>query len=249
MSTIEEAAVDAAPASAIPIERELGTVIVTGGASGLGAATADAIARAGGTPLVLDRAAAAPSSGHSAVQVDLADRTAATRAVESLVAGRGGVDGVVTAAGIDRPGAFVDVPADTWERIIAVNLLGTAAVIRAALPSLIERRGRIVTVASTLGHRAVSDATAYCASKFGVVGFTRALTAELKGRVGVTMLTPGGMHTAFFEDRDDKYKPAADAALCRPEDVAAGVVFALSRPAGCEVKELVIAPETETSWP
>src|SRR5205814_1380994 len=136
MSTIEASAVDARPASAIALERQLGTVIVTGGASGLGAAAADAIAGAGGTPIIRDRA--------------------------------------------------------------------------------------------------VSDATAYCASKFGVVGFTRSLTAELKGRVGVTMLTPGGMHTAFFEDRDEKYKPAADAALCRPEDVAAGVVFALSRPVGCE---------------
>ena len=249
MSTIEASAVDARPASAIALERQLGTVIVTGGASGLGAAAADAIAGAGGTPIILDRAEVSSDARHEAAQLDLADGIAAARTVESLVVRCGGVDGVVTAAGIDTPGAFLDVPLEVWQRIIAVNLLGTAAVIRAALPSLLERRGRIVTVASTLGHRAVSDATAYCASKFGVVGFTRSLTAELKGRVGVTMLTPGGMHTAFFEDRDEKYKPAADAALCRPEDVAAGVVFALSRPVGCEVKELVIAPETETSWP
>ena len=183
---------------------------MTGGASGLGAAAADAIAGAGGTPIILDRAEVSSDARHEAVQVDLADGIAAARTVESLVVRCGGVDGVVTAAGIDTPGAFLDVPLEVWQRIIAVNLLGTAAVIRAALPSLLERRGRIVTVASTLGHRAVSDATAYCASKFGVVGFTRSLTAELKGRVGVTMLTPGGMHTAFFEDRDEKYKPAAE---------------------------------------
>jgi NADP-dependent 3-hydroxy acid dehydrogenase YdfG len=63
------------------------------------------------------------------------------------------------------------------------------------------------------------------------------------------MLTPGGMHTAFFDARDDKYKPAPDARLCRPSDVADAVMFALTRPAGCEVKELVVAPPTETSWP
>jgi short-subunit dehydrogenase len=107
----------------------------------------------------------------------------------------------------------------------------------------------VVTVASTLGLRAVSDATAYCASKFGVVGFTRALSTELAGQVGVTLLIPGGMHTHFFDGRDEKYKPAPDARLNRPEDVAQAVVFALSQPQGCEIREMLICPSTETSWP
>jgi short-subunit dehydrogenase len=108
---------------------------------------------------------------------------------------------------------------------------------------------RVVTVASTLGHRAVSDATAYCASKFGVVGFTRALTAELKGEVGVTMLTPGGMQTAFFDEREERYKPPAALELCDPAQVADAVAFALTRPPGCEVRELVFTPSNESSWP
>lgn len=70
---------------------------------------------------------------------------------------------------------------------MTVNLLGTAAVVRAALPHLERSRGKVITVGSTLGLKAVSDATAYCASKFGVVGFTRALAAEAAGRVGVTL--------------------------------------------------------------
>jgi NAD(P)-dependent dehydrogenase (short-subunit alcohol dehydrogenase family) len=225
----------------------LGTVIVTGGASGLGAAVADAVAGAGGTPVVLDRRA--PSSAYRYVEVDLADSKEAEEAVHRAADEAGGPSAVVTCAGTDVPGPFVDTPTETWERIIAVNLLGTAAVVRAALPYLLERHGKIVTVASTLGHRVFGDASAYCASKFGVVGFTRALQAELQGRVGITMLTPGGMHTAFFDARDEKYKPAPDARLCAPSDVADAVVFALTRPAGCEVKELVVAPPTEPSWP
>ena len=130
-----------------------------------------------------------------------------------------------------------------------MNLIGTAAVVRAALPSLTERQGKVVTVASTLGLRALPDATAYCASKFGVVGFTRALTTELAGRVGVTLLVPGGMETAFFDDRDPQYQPGPDAKLNRPENVAKAVVFALSQPEGCEVRELVITPSMEPSWP
>jgi NAD(P)-dependent dehydrogenase (short-subunit alcohol dehydrogenase family) len=130
-----------------------------------------------------------------------------------------------------------------------VNLLGVAAVVRAALPSLHDRHGRIVTVASTLGLRALSDATAYCASKFGLVGFTRALATELAGEVGVTLLIPGGMRTAFFDGRPDQYKPGPDADLNDPADVARAVLFALTQPIGCEVREMVVAASRESSWP
>jgi short-subunit dehydrogenase len=122
-------------------------------------------------------------------------------------------------------------------------------VVRAALPYLERSGGRLITVASTLGFRAFPDATAYCASKFGVVGFTRALAAEMQGRVGVTLLVPGGMRTAFFDGRDEQYRPGPDAELNDPQDVAAAVVFALKQPAGCEVRELVITPSREPSWP
>jgi len=224
-----------------------GTVLVTGAASGLGAAVAAAVSEVGGRPLALDRV---PVEGMPHEVVDLADTRAAEQAVRRLVDGAGGtLDAVVTAAGTDMCGALVDVDGDDWDRVVMVNLLGTAAVVRACLPYLITSGGKVVTVASTLGHRVCADATAYCASKFGIVGFTRALQAETKGRVGVTLLTPGGMSTAFFDDRAEQYKPGPDAKLNRPEDVAASVVFALRQPAGCELKELVVASAWESSWP
>ncbi|WP_217913887.1 SDR family oxidoreductase [Miltoncostaea marina] len=226
---------------------DIGTVIVTGGASGLGAAVAAAVRDAGGTPVVLDLRAG-PDWCDGEV-VDLADRRAAEAAVARVAERHGGIDAVVTAAGMDACGDFGVVDADAWDRVIAVNLLGTAAVVRAALPELERSRGRVVTVASTLGFRALPAATAYCASKFGVVGFTRALAAETQGRIGVTLLVPGGMDTAFFDGRDEQFKPGPDARLNRPEDVAATVVFALAQPPGCEVRELVVAPSTEPSWP
>jgi len=182
-------------------------------------------------------------------QVDLADARATERAVQDVADRHGGLDAVVTAAGIDACGDLADVAGADWDRVIAVNLIGTAAVVRAALPSLRARRGRIVTVASTLGLRALPAATAYSASKFGVVGFTRALAAEMAGRVGVTLLLPGGMRTAFFDGRPEQFKPATDQQLNEPEDVAEAVVFALRQPRGCEVRELLIAPSTEPSWP
>ncbi len=224
-----------------------GTVLVTGGASGLGAAVARAVAEAGGRPVVLDRVPAAVAAEQEVV--DLADRRAAEAAVRTLSARVGGLDAVVTCAGTDACGRLEDVAAGDWDRVVEVNLLGTAAVVRAALPDLLSRRGRVVTVASTLGLRALGDATAYCASKFGVVGFTRALAAETQGRIGVTLLVPGGMHTAFFDGRDPQYLPPPDAKLNQPHDVARAVLFALGQPPGCEVRELVVTPSVEGSWP
>jgi NAD(P)-dependent dehydrogenase (short-subunit alcohol dehydrogenase family) len=226
---------------------ELGVIVVTGGASGLGAAVAQAIAWAGGTPVVLD--VNEPPYEVEREEVDLARPRDAEAAVERIAERHGRLDGVVTAAGIDACGKLEDIHGEDWERVIAVNLVGTAAVVRAALPHLQKSQGRVVTVASTLGLRALSDATAYCASKFGVVGFTRALAVETAGRIGVTLLLPGGMATSFFDGRPEEYRPGPDAQLNRPEDVAAAVVFALQQPSGCEVRELVVTPSVEPSWP
>lgn len=160
----------------------VGNVLITGGASGLGRATVMAVAKAGGRPLIVD--VNEPDGGFDHVRADLADREQAERAVHELAERAGGLDGVVTAAGVDACGRLEDVAAEQWERVIAVNLLGTAAVVRAALPHLRRSGGKVVTVASTLGVRALSDATAYCASKFGVVGFTWPWRPNWPGRWG-----------------------------------------------------------------
>jgi NAD(P)-dependent dehydrogenase (short-subunit alcohol dehydrogenase family) len=232
----------------VDTDNQLGNIIITGGASGLGAAAVAAVERHGGTPMVIDLNQ--PDARIPFARADLADTAAVEAAVQELADRAGGrVNGLFAAAGVDSCGTLEDVAAKDWERVIHVNLLGTAAVVRAALPFLKSTQGRIVTVASTLGIKAVGDATAYCASKFGVVGFTRALAAELAGQVGVTLLIPGGMHTPFFDGRDDQYKPPPDAKLNQPEHVAETVVFALSQPAGCEIRELVVCASTESSWP
>jgi NAD(P)-dependent dehydrogenase (short-subunit alcohol dehydrogenase family) len=205
------------------------------------------VARAGGTPVVLDLHP--PEGEHDHEVVDLADTAAAEAAVERVAERHSDLRGVVTAAGIDACGRLADVPRERWERVVLVNLLGTAAVVRAALPHLEAAQGRVITVASTLGLRALSDATAYCASKFGVVGFTRALMAEVGDRVGVTLLLPGGMQTHFFDDRPEQYRPGADAVLAPPEEVAAAALFALTRPPGVDVRELLVSVSTEPSWP
>jgi NADP-dependent 3-hydroxy acid dehydrogenase YdfG len=225
---------------------EIGTVIVTGAASGLGRAVAEAIRREGGDPVSLDLHEA---EGIDSEVVDLADTDAAEAATARVIERYDGVDAVVLAAGTDACGPLERISSEEWNRVVQVNLLGTAAVVRAALPVLGGRSGRVITIGSTLGMRALPDATAYCASKFGVVGFSRALAAETAGRVGVTLLMPGGMQTAFFDGREEQYKPPAEAQLAPPEEIAAGVLFALTRPPGVELREALICPSTESSWP
>lgn len=212
------------------------------------------VAAAGGRPLLLDRVDPVdPEDPYLAdalsVLTDLSDAREAETAVAELASRAGGLDAVVTAAGTDRCGRLEEVPGDEWDRVVAVNLMGTAAVIRGALPRLRESHGRIVTVASTLGLRALPDASAYCASKFGVIGLSRALATELAGEVGLTTLIPGGMDTAFFDGRPEQYKPGPDAQLNDPRQVADAVLFALTRPRGCEIRELVVCAATEPSWP
>lgn len=224
-----------------------GRVLITGGSSGLGAAVAKAVAEAGGTPVVLDIQAPAEAQAQY-YEVDVTDRSAVEHAVEQAAA-VGGLDAVVTAAGIDRCGKLDEVPADQWELVLGVNLLGTVSTARAALPHLEKSHGRLVTIASTLALRGVSDATAYCASKFGVLGFSKALAAETAGRLGVTTIIPGGMDTHFFDDRTEQYRPADNSRLNDPSRVAGAILFALSQPRGCEVRELLICHEGEDSWP
>lgn len=221
-----------------------GRVLITGGASGLGAAVVAAVSAAGGEPLVLDRRA--PAAGKHLL-VDLTDRAATEQAVEEFA--RDGLDAVVTCAGVDSCGPLTDVATADWDRVVEVNLLGTAAVVRAALPALLRNSGSVITVASTLGLRALPEATAYSASKFGVVGFTRALGVELGDRLRVCCLIPGGMRTAFFDDRPEKYRPAADASLMDPADVAEVILRQLQLPATTWVRELIVTPPGEPSWP
>jgi len=228
-------------------QREVGTVYVTGGAGGLGAAVVDAVAAAGGRPAVIDRVT--PPDGVPHAMADLSDWDAATDAVAALVDRVGPPDAVVTAAGTDACGPMLEIDPADWRRVIDVNLLGTVAVVRACLPHLERSRGTVVTVSSTLGLRGADAATAYSASKFAIRGFSQALAAEYAGRVGVTCLVPGGMRTAFFDGRDERFRPAPDQDLNDPAHTAATVLLALRQPVGCEIREMVVMASGEPSWP
>jgi short-subunit dehydrogenase len=172
--------------------------IVTGAASGIGRCFAETLARRGAAVGLIDVAAdglvavadAIRAAGLRAetrvADVSAADEVAA--ATESLTSGLGGLDLLVNCAAILGPGHFAAQSAAHFERVIRVNLLGTANVVRAALPALRQSRGAVACVASTAAVHGWPALAAYSAAKFGVVGFCDAIRAELRND-GITLTT------------------------------------------------------------
>ncbi len=232
--------------------------IVTGGASGLGAATSRVLASEGWRVLVADvRGAAAEAVAEQvrtaggdarAIEVDVSSADSAEAAVHDVAAAHGRLDALVNAAGVDVTKPAESLTPDEWRRVLGVNLDGPFWMSRAALPVMrAQGAGHIVNVASTAAKRAWADAAAYHASKWGLLGLSHALHVEARAYgVKVTAIVAGGMRTPFLFDRFPDLDPGV---LQDPECVARTIAFALSQPPGTVIPELTVLPMGETSWP
>src|SRR5918999_775626 len=165
--------------------------LVTGGASGIGAATCRRLAAEGARVAVTDmnRAGAeqvADEIGGAAYELDVRDEGSIAAAVNGAQGDLGPLDVLVNNAGYDEWSWFTDTDPALWDRVLAVNLRGVIAVTHAVLPGMQERRrGRIVNTASEAGRVGSSGSAVYSAAKAGVIGFTKALAIE-NGRYGIT---------------------------------------------------------------
>ena len=188
--------------------------IVTGGASGIGLAVAARLAAEGARVSLwdadagaLDAARRTAGAAESAV-VDVTDADAVGRAMEASTAALGGLDILVTSAGITGPNATVrDYPVDAWRRVLDVNLTGTFLCARAAIP-VMERAnyGRIVPIASVAGKEGNPNASAYSASKAGVIGLTKSLGKELAATgIRVNCVTPSAVRTPILTQMSDAH--------------------------------------------
>jgi len=169
-------------------------VIITGAASGIGEATAKALRERGAQVVGLDLNAA-----DDLIACDVTDQESVDKAVRAAVERLGGLDALVNCAGIGLPQSATERPGPDALRVIDVNLLGTWRVTVAALPALRASRGRVVNISSGLAHLAVPFATAYGASKRGVVGYSEQLRAEVGDEVTVTTVYPGYIRTPIHE--------------------------------------------------
>lgn len=221
------------------------TVIVTGAGSGIGRATAVRIAAEGGAVACLDVAEAglketldsivAAGGKAEAYRCDVSDESAVTDVVGRATSALGRVSVLCNVAGIGAFSHTAEMPLDLWQKILAVNLTGTFLMAKAVLPSMLEAKdGSIVNVASNAGLMGSPWSAAYCASKGGVVLFTKALAVEYAGRgVRVNAVAPGGVDTPLVSnfsvpdggDAKLLHRIMSRMGFSSPEQIAAAIAF------------------------
>ncbi len=226
------------------------TAVITGASRGIGAALAHllharganlGLASRSGDGLGLDRTVAR--------SCDVRDLAALERLCSDTAAAFGGIDIVVANAGVGAYGAFLDLSREHLDEMIDVNLKGTLYAIRAALPHMAGREGDVITLASEAGRRGLPNEAVYCASKFGQVGFTRALDHELRERgIRCTNVCPGGVATDFALEAGRGRTHDVLPGMMTAEDVAEVCIFVLERPRHFRMLETALRPMTESSW-
>ena len=235
---------------------DAGTAVITGGASGIGRATARLFAERGWKVLFTDIAPGGKDvetevkdAGGEAifVQGDVSDPEHAASLVATGTEAFGDFDVLFNCAGIIRPGTIVEAPQEDWDRTIATNLTGQYVMAKAFVPSLRRQgSGVIINVTSTAAVLGIDGLVAYCASKAGVLGLTQALAAELASdNIRVIAVSPGTVDTAMpraalkgLEDPEGQgvalfTTHQAIKRVIQPEEVARLVLFLVSDDASC----------------
>jgi len=226
------------------------TALVTGGASGIGAATARRLAAEGARLAVCDvnlegAGDVASEIGGEAFRMDVRDWRSVSDAVDDAEGALGHVELLVNNAGTDEFGFFKDTDEELWQRIVDINLLGVMRTTRALLPRMVERAGgRIVNVASEAGRVGSSGSAAYSAAKGGVIAFTKTIARE-GARFGVlcNAIAPGPIDTPLLHRAETELGPIGKKVVDsmvratavrragRPEEVAAAIAFLCSEDA------------------
>jgi NAD(P)-dependent dehydrogenase (short-subunit alcohol dehydrogenase family) len=236
--------------------------LVTGASSGLGRATAIALARSGADVALVARSAEELESAKEEVSktdrralslpTDLVKEEETSATVERTVEEFGRIDVLVNAAGTDAPGAVEELAVEGWDRTLAVNLRAPFLLSKAAFPHMREvGGGTIVNVSSVAGKKGWANASAYCASKFGLTGFTQALADEGKDhRIRAIVLYPGAMATnwgAFSpeERQEGESDEAPSTRVLPPERVADLIAWLAASPPEFVLTEGIVLPIEE----
>jgi 2-hydroxycyclohexanecarboxyl-CoA dehydrogenase len=221
-------------------------VVVTGGASGIGRATALLLAREGAQVLIGDIDEA---GGRATVEVataegvtveflplDLTQPQSIGDFATALHGRTPRLDGLVNGAGWDRIQPFLDNPPEMWDRLIAINLMGAVRLTRALLGPMVEARtGKIVNISSDAGRVGSTGETVYAAAKGGLIAFTKSLAREMaRYQINVNCVCPGPTDTPLFQAQPERMREALTRAIpfrriARPEEIAEAVMFFLGR--------------------
>ncbi|MDP9382420.1 MAG: SDR family oxidoreductase [Chloroflexota bacterium] len=237
-------------------------VFITGAGSGLGEATAKAFAGARCAVACVDINAQAAERvseelrrhdvNSVALGCDVSDADAVFAAVNSAAERLGRLDIAVNCAAVDHTYSVEELTVAQWDQIMNVNLRGAFLVSKAVWPHLKRQGGgHIINIASTAGVRAWANTSAYHASKWGLIGFSRGLGVEGRAEgIRVTTVIPGGMRTHFFDRFAEQGIPMPDQEnLQEPSTVADAILYAVRVPRESALQELILTPINETSWP
>jgi 2-hydroxycyclohexanecarboxyl-CoA dehydrogenase len=218
------------------------TVVVTGGASGIGRATVLALCDAGARVVFgdIDEAGGAETAaqaegrggGAEFVALDVADTASVAAFADSVHGSADLIDVVVNVAGWDRIQPFVDNQPDFWDKVVAINLMGPVRVTRAFLDGMVERNtGKIVNVASDAGRVGSMGETMYAGAKGGVIAFTKSLAREMaRHRINVNCVCPGPTDTPLFGAQPERMRDALTRAIpfrrvATPGEIADAILF------------------------
>jgi NADP-dependent 3-hydroxy acid dehydrogenase YdfG len=239
--------------------------LVTGAGSGIGEATALALAASGATVAVsgrrherLDQVVAqieAVGGKALALSGDVAVEADATKSVEDVVAQFGRIDILVNSAGVNEAGGVESLTLDQWRRVIDINLYGTLYTCKAAVPHMkAQGAGDIINISSTSGRRAAGLFGPYSTSKFGVTGLTEGLRQEVGGAgIRVSLIEPGATESEIADSITDpkwrdmiKAHVSKDGAM-KASDIADAILFIVGLPRRANVSQILIRPTIDTA--
>ena len=232
--------------------------LVTGGGGGLGTAICCMLGEAGAVVIPADvrcemaekvAAMVREQGGQAeAIQLDITDDKQAAEAIRQVVADHGRLDILINNAGIDNTVPVEELSIEDWDRIIGVNLRAPFVMSKLVFPLMKQQQsGHIVNITSTAAKRAWANATAYHASKWGLLGLSHALHVEGRPHgVKVTAIVNGGMRTPFILERFPDTDPGV---LQDPRNVADTIRFVLTQPQETVIPEVMVMSMRETSWP
>jgi len=227
------------------------TAFITGASAGIGAAVARKLHDAGASVGLASRRGDDLGLERSyGLACDVRDPDEVDAAVAATVERFGRLDIVVANAGVGAYGPLLELSQEHLDEMIDTNFKGTVYTLRAALPHLLKSDAAdFVALASEAGRRGLPYEAVYCGSKFGQVGFTRAMDHELREHgVRCTNVCPGGVATEFALEEGRGRTPDALPGMMTADDVADIVMFVLTRPRSHRILETAIRPMTETSW-